>query len=102
MAKRLLVLLVGGLGFFIFWAVTDLDYDHTDPYSIERMMKWSPAKASMLIQDMSIAANGPYAKNLTGLNASQIHKLAEQRRKEHNSKQLELIQRRNMGYDKPQ
>lgn len=94
-SKALLI----ALGFFIFWATTDLDYDHTDPSSIERMMKWSPSKAGALIEDMQIASKDPFASNLTGLNASQIHDLAEARREKISARQQEMLQKRNMGQD---
>lgn len=82
---------------FFAWYIIDLDYDAQDSQSLERMMKWSPLSAMRLMEDFQIAANDPYASNLDGLNADQIHDIAVERRSKLNSKQADLIRRRNNG-----
>ncbi|QNM98202.1 hypothetical protein [Chitinimonas koreensis] len=81
MAKSLLILFVA----FCVWLSTDLDYsadgDGRDRmHSIEKMMKWSPSKAKMLIEDFEVAADNNRATNLHGMNAVQIHKVAVKKR----------------------
>lgn len=89
-------LLIATMAFFA-WYVIDLDYDAQDSQSLERMMMWSPFSAIRLLEDFQIAANDPYASNLDGLNADQIHDIAIKRRSQLNSKQIDLIRRRNNG-----
>jgi ribosomal protein L11 len=82
---------------FLSWYIIDLDYDARDPHSLDRMMKWAPFSALTLLQDIEIAADNPNLTNLHGLNADQIHDIANERRTQLNSKQIDLIKRRNNG-----
>lgn len=90
--KLLLIIIV-----IFSWYIIDLDYDSQDSQSLERMMKWSPFSAMKLMEDFQIAADDPYASNLDGLNADQIHEIAVERRSKLSSKQADLIKRRNNG-----
>lgn len=90
--KLLLVIIV-----IFLWYVIDLDYDSQDSQSLERMMKWSPFSAIMLMENFQIASDDPYASNLDGLNVDEIHEIAEERRSNLNARQRDLIQRRNNG-----
>ena len=92
--RNLLILFI----IFCIWLSIDLNYsaagDANDrSNSIQRMMKWSPFSAVMLIEDFGIAAENIRGTNLDGLNVNEIHEIAIKKRDFLYRKQIEIMKR---------
>ncbi len=90
--RNLLILFI----IFCIWLSIDLNYsaagDANDrSNSIQRMMKWSPFSAAILIEDFGIAAENIRGTNLDGLNVDEIHEIAIKKRDVLYRKQIEIM-----------